>query len=66
MSPEPLLADLQRQSAALKHSSEQLALLADYLPKHGATVRSLSRTLLSGSQFIDSMTAHIQRDADAA
>ncbi len=64
--PEALIARLNEQAAALKQSSERLASLADQLPKHGATVHGLSRTLLSGSQFLEATAVHILRDSTAA
>ena len=66
MSDKALIASLEEQVVALKDCSERLALLAGRLPKHGATVRGLSRTLLSGAQFIPSITVHILRDPTAA
>jgi hypothetical protein len=63
---EALIVSLKEQVATLKHCSEQLAVLAGRLPKHGATVRCLSRALLSGSQFIQAVAVRILRDPTAA
>jgi hypothetical protein len=66
MTESSLVSDLYEAVALLKESSERLDLLARRLPKHGATVSALSRTLLNGSQYVQAIIVHVRRRPEAA
>jgi hypothetical protein len=66
MAESSLLSDLNEAVALLKESSERLDLLARRLPKHGATVSALSRTVLNGAEYVQAITVHVQRRPEAA